>query len=106
VLTVIHYKATTYGKSTLMSISLHIDILHIKSVQNLFNQNCLLLHQFHYYHVHHRLLHLIEDRQSYHLHRFMYVHWFSIYHLTPRHQHQHQQKYSQQQENLNFLLNR
>ena len=73
-LTVIHYKATTYGKIILMSISLHIDILHIKSVQNLFNQNCVLLHQFHYYHVHHRLLHLIEDRQSYHLHRFMYVH--------------------------------
>jgi hypothetical protein len=43
VLTVVHYKAITYGKITLMSISLHIDILHIKLVQNLFNQNCLLL---------------------------------------------------------------
>jgi len=42
VLIIVHCKTTTYGKITLKSMSLNIDILHIKLFQNLFNHNYLL----------------------------------------------------------------
>jgi len=42
VLIIVHCKTTTYGKITLKSMLLNIDILHIRLFQNLFNHNYLL----------------------------------------------------------------
>jgi hypothetical protein len=59
---------------------LHNDVLHIKSIQILFNLNHYHFHHFHIRHYH--LLRYIKVGRSIQPHQLLYVQLYLIYHLT------------------------